>query len=229
MENKLLESINHTSSTENVANLLREAVLDGRLKPGMKLREQALCEELGVSRTPLREAFRILQVERLLDYEPFIGVRVARFSSTFLRETWDIRNTLESFAVEQCITNFVESDRNEYLEILDLIKKLDLSNVVVFEEYDEKLHMLIASKSRNSELEQMIIDLWKRTAFLRKVALYKSIKRVASSQLEHINILNAILSLDKVRAKKQMWCHFINSKSDVELSAFFSEGMTIEE
>jgi len=221
-----LNSINQKSATENVASLLREAVLDGRLKPGEKLREKELCEELGVSRTPLREAFRILQVERLLVHEPYIGVKVAHFSKKFLKETWEIRKVLESYAAGQCVVNFTEADRCEYQEILDKMENISLDDLVEFEKADENLHMLIAQKSGNMELEQMIINLWQTTTFLRKVALYKSHTRVASSKAEHISILSSILSGNEKLAIDLMRKHFINSENDVELSEFFSGGLS---
>jgi len=218
-----LPTICQISATENVATLLRQAVLDGRLKPGMKLREQALCEELGVSRTPLREAFRILQAERVLEYEPYTGVKVARFSARFLRETWDIRRITESYAARLCAERFEETDRGEYEAMLAEMEQANIHDVEAFETCDEKLHFLMAKKCGNHELEQMIINLWHRTVFLRKIALYKSNRRMRASKTEHLGVLKAILEKDATAAERLMHDHFFESVKDVAASDFFLE------
>ena len=224
-----LDAIHQVSVTENVAMRLRQAVLDGRLKPGMKLREQTLCEELGVSRTPLREAFRILQAERILDYEPYIGVKVARFSKKFLQESWEIRRLVESYAARLCAERLTEEDRAEYERMLRLMEQIDVKDVEKFEAWDEQFHFLLARKSGNNELEQMIVNLWTKTSFLRKIALFKSSNRAMASRVEHLDVLRAILSADAKEAESMMQLHFFRSEDDVAVSEFFASGEVEEE
>ena len=82
-------------SVEQVAEKIRSAILRGELKPGSKLTEQDLAAEFEVSRTPIREAIRQLEVERLLTRVPFVGVTVARLSPEEVLELLEIREVLE--------------------------------------------------------------------------------------------------------------------------------------
>src|SRR5689334_14798651 len=82
-------------SAEQVCDRIRAAILDGSLKPGTKLTEQDLAAELEVSRTPVREAIRQLEVERLVSRIPFVGVTVTQLTPEEVIELLDIREVLE--------------------------------------------------------------------------------------------------------------------------------------
>jgi DNA-binding GntR family transcriptional regulator len=87
------------SLLKRVTDALREAIVSGRLKPGERLRERELVAFLGISRSPLREAIRILESEGLVTSLPNRGSRVTELTATDLRETNDVRIMLETFAV----------------------------------------------------------------------------------------------------------------------------------
>src|ERR1700722_10486 len=86
-------------NTEDVYERVRTAILDGDLAPGAVMSQVALAEELGISRTPLREALRMLQSERLVEAEPNRRVRVAPMSPADLEELYVVRITLEAEAL----------------------------------------------------------------------------------------------------------------------------------
>ena len=86
-------------NTEDVYERIRTAILDGDLAPGAVMSQVALAEELGISRTPLREALRMLQGERLVEAEPNRRVRVAPMSPADLEELYVVRITLEAEAL----------------------------------------------------------------------------------------------------------------------------------
>ena len=207
---------------EVVADALREAVLNGTLNPGEKLREKAICDQMGISRTPLREAYRILQMENLLVYEPYVGVKVAYFSPTFLNENWDIRMVLEAHAARCCGTKSINVELAEFQTMLIAMRVADANNQE-FENLDEAFHLLVARKSCNTALYNQIKHLWNITNFLRKISLYKA-GRSQKSKEEHIAVLEAILDRDANRAHESMWNHLLNSKQDVETSDFFVQG-----
>ncbi|RST53767.1 GntR family transcriptional regulator [Variovorax sp. MHTC-1] len=92
-------------SAEQVCERIRSAILSGELKPGSKLTEQDLAAELEVSRTPVREAIRQLEVERLVSRTPFVGVTVAQLSPEEVIELLDIREVLEGLVARLATEN----------------------------------------------------------------------------------------------------------------------------
>ncbi|MDE3721298.1 GntR family transcriptional regulator [Nocardiopsis sp. N85] len=97
------------SQAERVAELLREAVIDGDHPPGRRLSEERLCEELGVSRNTLREAFRLLVRERLVVHQMHRGVFVSLPDSEDVRDLFNARRSLELPAVQRAVDPTAES------------------------------------------------------------------------------------------------------------------------
>jgi DNA-binding GntR family transcriptional regulator len=97
-------------NTDDVYERVRSAILDGDLAPGAVMSQVALAEELGISRTPLREALRMLQSERLVELEPNRRVRVATMSPGDLEELYVVRVTLEAEAVRLSVAHMAPED-----------------------------------------------------------------------------------------------------------------------
>ncbi|HWF73516.1 MAG TPA: GntR family transcriptional regulator [Solirubrobacteraceae bacterium] len=97
-------------SADDVYERVRTAILDGELAPGAVMSQVALAEELGISRTPLREALRMLQSERLVEAEPNRRVRVAPMSPADLEELYVVRVTLEAEAVRLSVPRMTPED-----------------------------------------------------------------------------------------------------------------------
>ena len=81
-----------------VFNTIKDGILTGRLKPGERLLENQLAEELGVSRTPIREALRMLEIENLVDLIPRKGAQVRKMSEKDIKDVLEIRKVLEELA-----------------------------------------------------------------------------------------------------------------------------------
>jgi DNA-binding GntR family transcriptional regulator len=103
-------SENGSQSTEDVYARVRAAILDGELAPGAVMSQVALAEELGISRTPLREALRMLQSERLVEAEPNRRVRVAPITPADLEELCIVRITLEAEAMRLSVPLMTSED-----------------------------------------------------------------------------------------------------------------------
>lgn len=97
-------------SSEQVYERVREAILDGELAPGTVMSQVALAEDLGISRTPLREALRMLQSEGLIDAQPNRRVRVAPMTPEDLEDLWIIRVTLEAEALRLSVPRMSPED-----------------------------------------------------------------------------------------------------------------------
>ena len=96
---------------EVVFNTLRQAILKGELKPGERLMEIALAEKLGVSRTPIREAMRKLELEGLVVMIPRRGAQVANITEKDLNDVLEVRITLENMAIEKACANMTDERR----------------------------------------------------------------------------------------------------------------------
>ena len=95
-----------------VFNTLKDGILTGRLKPGERLLENQLAEELGVSRTPIREALRMLQIENLVDLIPRRGAQVKDMSEKDIKNVLEIRKVLEELAAGLAAENITSKHYN---------------------------------------------------------------------------------------------------------------------
>ena len=103
-----------------VFNTLREAILKGELEPGERLMEIQLADRLGVSRTPIREAIRKLELEGLVLMIPRKGAEVARISENNLRDVLEVRRTLEELAVDLACQRMTEDELEELKKTQEL-------------------------------------------------------------------------------------------------------------
>jgi DNA-binding GntR family transcriptional regulator len=107
----------HLTKTELALQALRERIRAGQLRPGERLRVDELTHELGMSPTPIREALRLLQADRLVDYRPHHGIVVAELSADTTEEVYHLRAVLEPLAVELAVPRLTD-DETEELERL---------------------------------------------------------------------------------------------------------------
>jgi DNA-binding GntR family transcriptional regulator len=102
--------INRQALHEAVAARLRDMIVEGRLAPGERLSERELCLQLGISRTPLREAFRVLATEGLIALPPNRGAQVVKLSAGDVRDTFDVMGALEGLSGELACRHVADSD-----------------------------------------------------------------------------------------------------------------------
>jgi DNA-binding GntR family transcriptional regulator len=114
-----LGRIAQRTTPTSVAHVLRNAILDGRLKPGSQLRETHLAADLGVSRAPLREALGILVDEGLVDKIPYRGAFVAEVSAEDIAEIASLRKRLEPYAIELALPRLTGSARAKVIKALE--------------------------------------------------------------------------------------------------------------
>lgn len=125
----MLEETSKRSASSIAADAILERIYSGQFRPGEPLRQQAIAQELSVSRMPVRDALRMLCADGLVTFEENCGFRVATISSQEIRETANIRYRLESLALEKAITNFSDLEKRkaeDLLKDLTRTKKTDL-------------------------------------------------------------------------------------------------------
>ena len=140
-----------------VFNTLRTSILTGELKPGERLMEIHLADKLGVSRTPIREAIRKLELEGLVTMIPRRGAEVAQITEKNLRDVLEVRRALDALAVELACERITEDELAELkkaCENFELETRRGNANQVA--QADVELHDIILKASGNERLMQMI-------------------------------------------------------------------------
>lgn len=187
----------YRSIPEQIAARLQQDILLGILQPGQPLREQDLSSEFGVSRGPIREAFRQLTEQGLLTLEPNKGVRVAQLPSPKVRPLIaELRRKIELFVLENIFERITEADLAAWEEILEEMRRAcernDLRSLV---EQDLRFHRAIIQ----SHDDEGLLILWQPIA-LRMLMQYNRFTDLMDSYHEHRRILDAIRARDKAAA-----------------------------
>ena len=193
-----------------VFNTLRQAILRGELQPGERLLEIHLANKLGVSRTPIREAMRKLELEGLVLMIPRKGAVVAEITEKSLRDVLEVRKALEELAVRLAC----EKIQDEEIEELKAAAKefenaLISGDVTVFAEADVKFHDIIYRTTDNQRLIQLLYNL--REQMYRYRVEY--LKRKDSHEVllaEHQRIIETIEKRDEKSAVEAVCTHIDN-------------------
>ena len=190
-----------------VFQTLRQAILKGELQPGERLMEIKLADRLGVSRTPIREAIRKLELEGLVVMVPRKGAAVANITEKDTKDVLEVRRTLEMFAVEVACDR-ISAEQLEQLKkaARDFEDSKGSMDVIRIAETDMQFHEIIYEATQNDRLVQMLNNLREnmyryRIEYLKDPNYYDRLMR------EHREILEAIESGDKQRARASMESH----------------------
>jgi len=187
---------------ETVCEALREAIRNGVLEPGERLMEVQLADELGISRTPVREAIRKLEQEGYVIMMPRRGTYVSSVSVSDVKEIFEIRSALESLSTELAALR-IEPDELEQLrtlltEIEGHIERKDMDKIV---ETDIKFHGLLYQVSRNERLVAIISNLKEQLARYRTLSMsYPG--RLKETLEEHRAMVEAIAAGDAEAARE---------------------------
>jgi GntR family transcriptional regulator, rspAB operon transcriptional repressor len=204
--------------TDWVYEELKSAIVDLRLAPGDPLREAALAEQLGVSKTPIREALTRLEQEGLVETTSFKGAVVSGYSRQDLIEIYELRELLENAAARAAAESMPDADRDRLRRICRESRELKKGNdaaglATLISAFDDVLF----DQVRNSRIRALIENL--RAHLTRIGQLTAEIPgRIEASVDEHEKILEAIAARDPEQAERQMSEH-IRSVRDDQLRA----------
>jgi len=193
---------------EEVAELLRERIFRQELQPGSWIDELKLAEEYCISRTPLREALKVLATEGLVTMKLRRGAYVTEVSQRDLSEVYHLLALLESDAARAVAER---ADDQQLGELQDLHERLEgaVSDREEFFRVNESFHRRLLTLADNRWREQMVNDLRKVMKLNRHHSLLKT-GRIAESLAEHAAIMQALLSRDGQGAAERMQEHFRN-------------------
>jgi len=193
---------------QEVAELLRQRIFKRELEPGSWIDEMKIAEEFGISRTPLREALKVLAAEGLVTMKVRRGAYVTEVSETDLADVYHLLSLLESDAAGVVAQRATDE---QIKELQQLHKELEAAanNRDKFFTLNERFHMRLLQIAGNRWRDQMVADLRKVMKLNRQHSLLK-VGRVKESMLEHRAIMEAIARRDGKTAVKRMQEHFRN-------------------
>ena len=183
---------NHRPLREIVYEELKMQILTGKIVPGTRMMEVELAEDMGVSRTPIREAIRKLEKEGLVTIEPRRGAYASQISTKDMVDILEVRQDMEGLAA------FFAASRMTEEQMAELKKASDSYNIAVSEGntanmivYDTKFHRIIVESCNNNILVQMIEQLQELVLRFRYI-YYDNFRRAENMPEEHRQIMEAI-------------------------------------
>lgn len=190
-----------------VFHTLREAILKGELRPGERLMELQLAAKLGVSRTPIREAIRMLEQEGLAVTVPRKGAEVARMTEKDMEDVLQIREVLDELAVKLACDNITRKEIRELesktVQFENSIRSGDIKSIALA---DVDFHDVIYRAAGNKKLVTMLDNL-REQIFRYRVEYLKDEKAYPTLIREHREILQALDRHDKDQVVKTMKAH----------------------
>jgi len=197
---------------EVVCETLRNAIVEGILKPGERLMEIHVSEELGVSRTPVREAIRKLELEGFVVMIPRRGTYVSNLSIKDINEVFEVRTALDILAAGMAAERITEEEleRMERLlvEIGEYIEQDDIAKIV---EADSQFHDILYSASRNARLVGIINNLREQLTRFRSISMsYPG--RLKEMLGEHTRMVESLGRRNVTLAKRLAGEHMANAE-----------------
>lgn len=193
-----------------VFNTLRQAILRGELKPGERLMEIQLANKLGVSRTPIREAIRKLELEGLVLMIPRKGAEVADITEKSLKDVLEVRKVLEELSVQLACDKMGKEDIQNLKEAAEAFKKtLKSKDVTEIAEADVHFHDIIYMAADNQKLLQILNNLQEQM-YRYRVEYLKNEEAYPQLVAEHEAIIAKITEHEKSEATKIICRHIDN-------------------
>ena len=191
--------------------LIRAAILDGRLPPGQRLKEEELARELGISRTPVREALLILQAEGLVDAAPNRGAVVRSHAAGDLEDLYQLRALLEGYATRRAAVNITESALESLAASCDRFDELMDSDVQDLVKENLFFHNVILEASRSRRVAELVRKVIELPLVYRSYIWYSVDQRRISAHY-HRQITKALRSRDGERAELVMKEHVFEAR-----------------
>jgi|SRR5690554_4421407 len=225
-----IDALSYKPLREQVYELLRESILTGLLDPGEPLSEIKLADQLNVSRTPVREALRLLQLENLITISPRRGAVVTGITSKKeIDDLFKILVELESLAVVLAIDNIKPSLLKKLLLYSEQIEEcVEENNINKYIKLDTTFHLLIYEATNNDALQKILVNLFEQTTKFRRASLTRP-GRIRAALDEHKQLIAAISKHQHVPAKKLGVNHIKNAWLSITQLFVVSDEKTVNE
>jgi DNA-binding GntR family transcriptional regulator len=174
-----------------VSRNIREGILDGRLKPGQRIRQEEIARRLGTSRIPVREALRQLETEGLVSLVPHSGARVAVMDYDGFTELYRLREAVEPMAIAESASRLSDEQLAHLAELVDIVEQA-ADDPLRWLQADRQFHLESYAAAPLPRVLSMIEGFWNQTQQYRRAYLYTVHTRLAIVNAEHHLILEAL-------------------------------------
>jgi DNA-binding GntR family transcriptional regulator len=194
-------SMKFSGLKEYVYHEIKKRLINNIIRPGERIWEDKIAEELEVSRTPVREAINRLIAEEFIEDRPRKGIFAAEISKHDLYKMLDVRIALETLAVSQCCKLITDEGKHELTEIYEKYrKKLSDGEYAEASQLDSQIHRYIAEVSDNKKLAAYINDIQDVFAYIRVWNVKWTESKIDRSTRDHKNLVEAICNRDEESA-----------------------------
>lgn len=198
-----------------VYEYLRNAIMDGVIKPGERIVEREYAEKFGVSRTPIREVLRKLEMDGLIEYIPRQGVVAKSFNRAEIEEIYAIRVRLETLAIKIATEKITEQQLNKVKNMhLQAIQASDQGNFNKVADYMRSFDDLLFESIGMPKLRKMIAGLQESLSSYRKINLSSGERRDKAIK-EHTQILQAVVDKDSELAEMLLRKHIERARDSL--------------
>ena len=195
------------TSSAQVASILRQAIITGELKLGTRLRETELSHSLNISRSPIREAFRMLESEGLVQISPNKGAFVTQLSEKDLKDIYELRKLLEVHAIRIACSRVTQEDLEELKAVIkEMERSLELKDYIGYLKSSHEFHECFIKKCENERLFNLFRVL-RNSILAIQIFAYSYPERSSDSLEEHRKILSALLKRNPDKAEEYLNKH----------------------
>lgn len=214
--NTTAEPIVRRTLHDELLDRLRQMIVDGDLVPGQKVPEKELCERFGVSRTPLREALKVLANEGLVTLTPNRGAMIAELTMDDLEEAFPVMGALEALSGELACANMTEAELAEIRKLHDrMVAHYEARELKPYFRANRRIHELILAAARNETLTSLYRSLEGRVRQARYLA-NMSEERWPVAVEEHSQMIEALEKRDSARLSAILKSHLQNKFETVK-------------
>lgn len=208
-----MAGIKKRTYSEQVADYIKQSILEGELSPGDQVKEVELAEKLGISRAPIREAMQILSREGLIKSEPQKGKHVSALTAKQIKDSYFTGGVLEAAAVTEALSLYTDEDISKLERIVEGMRQVAESGAdqTSLADLDNTFHNILFSRIDN----ELLIELCRRSCQgISKFLLYKYWINLYSPQLvyeRHLEILEALKTGKPSKVEKTIRKHYTDS------------------
>ncbi len=201
---------------------LRDDILDGKYAEYEELREITIGEEMGVSRTPVREAFRQLELEGLIQIIPNKGAYVTGITAEDVKDIYMMRSKLEGLCARWAVEHITKEQIDEMEENVYLSKfHASRGHFEQMAELDSRFHEILYEACDSKMLKHQLINLHQYVMRVRRKTL-SNVSRSAASTNEHEQIMEAIIARDADKAEQLANLHIVNAFRNIEANGLYN-------
>ena len=193
-------------SSQNIASQLRARILDGRLSPGERIRQEQVAEDFGASRLPVRDALRRLEADGLVTIVANTGAWVSKLTEAECADAYQIRERLEPLLLEQGMLRLDEGEIDELEQLSSRMENAE--DVETFLRLDREFHLLTYSEAPAGMVRDLVERLWNTTQHYRRAfAQLNGIDKSSITHMEHRLIIDSIKRRDIEEAQRVLSSH----------------------